>query len=474
MHGQDEVPVPQKHGRSARVGVLRASLWRLVHGAEAERGQAAMFMTVVMGFTFIVGLLGINTTMVVASRISAQRAADASALAGCLDLDGTTDGKAIAEQRAIDYAERADRNNTVGFTEGGNFGTSVSVTDSGDIASNGKPLKYNKISVDVQRNQGLLGWAGIGLATKNVPAHAACVREEGFHPILHSLSTGKDSLTMESQINIDWEDGGIVVGGADCSGSDRRLKVTGDAVVDVRHIDVCNGPEGCGEGCEASVQPWPVDDDFLADPFASVPEPEKPTDVVVNNRVTCEDVYLGSWNSSRGCRMTGSVPAGYYPNGLVLYGTVTLQDDGLYYVSNSSQPGLRIEPDAEVTGNRVIFFNGMVGTKCGSIHIDVNAEVLIKPPESGTYKELLFFQARECDAVMTVESSVTLGLKDGPWGTVYLPKGTADIHCNSCTKETDMNARVVAYEIQLKGPINFAEIKIPSGTPKWGDVHLSE
>jgi hypothetical protein len=277
---------------------------------------------------------------------------------------------------------------------------------------------------------------------------------------------------MESQGELIWPTGGIVVGSAECS-ADRQMKVTGGAVIDVRHIDVCSGPEGCGQNCgDGSVEPWPVREHYLADPFAGVPEPEQPA------AVNCIAAGGTKLNAQAPCVFSGGfVPAGLYPTGLELQGTITLEEDGLYYVKRRNQRALSIAPDAEVTGTRVIFFNGMDGNSCGSIHIDANAEVLITPPASGDYKDLTIFQARDCDQEMRTEAGVIYGLEDGPWGAIYVPAGAVNIGCFSCgpgDKANDINTRVVAYEIKLNGPMTFADIKIPSGTPWNGDVHLSE
>lgn len=454
--------------------------------ADRREGGATLVLTaILLVILFAIGYVGVNWAVAVSARVSVQRAADAAALAGCLDLPDAD--KAVASAQRYGASAGGLNANASYSLESGQGDQSVTATVDSDgtqsvrTGPDGQPitLQNNRITVIVRRTQWLFGipnWPPLDRIMP-VAARAVCVRNEGAQPVLHVLSIEKDGLTIESSTLI-WPTGGIVVGRADCS-PNRQMKVTGVAQVRMKYIDVCSGAAGCGEQCQNMVWPWPVNDDFLDDPYRNVPEPNPADFADYRNRCPAPGVMQ---NPGRICQFTsGTVPPGLY-NGLVLGsqsggGSVTLAQGGRYYLAGR---GLVVNDTTTVTGDEIFIFNGASspgGSDCGSVSIEHDANLQITPQSSGTYKELLIFQARACSGPQArtfVDSGVTIGLKDGPWGTLYLAGARADIGCRSCTKTIDVNVRVVAYEIYLTGPINFADIKIPSGNVKHGDIHLVE
>jgi hypothetical protein len=479
-----------------------------------------MLMAVSIGFLFFVGLLGINVTTIMASRNSAQRAADASALAGCLDLDGTVEAKTIAEQRAIDYAQLESHNNTVGFTEGGNFGTSVEF-------GNRLGLENNWIRVTVQRDQPVLGWAGFGVTERNVQARAACTREEGGSPVMHSLSTGEQSFSIEGSTQLNLGRGGVTVGAADCSGG-RRATVLGQTTVEARFIEVCSPGSGtsgnsgiqiCGS-CTVDAQ---IVQDSRPDPYAHLdapsPPPVSPTAKLVMAECTYPnvdpmDLFSPSPRNPHMCEIASGDPTiptvGFQPGTnqcadpgtvVVYYGGMKL-GDGTHGSGGPSREiticpgiilymaggGLVITPRTTVYGSGVMIFNGTnphtIGhaRNCGQFLMEHSSRLLISVPGPSPYDELIFYQQRDatmCDATAELKAGVTVGVEseNGPWGSLYLPTAEIQIGPQSLGQGGGMstyNVRIVAYEIDLTGPVTFNDVFIPSGTPKWGDVRLSE
>jgi hypothetical protein len=468
-----------------------------------------MLMAISIGVLFFIGVLGINVTMAMASRNSAQRAADSSALAGCLDLDGTFEATTTARQRAIDYAELASHNNTDGYTEGGNFGTAVNFAVSGNPEM--LPDQWDRITVDVQRDQPFFAWVNFGAARRNVKARAACTRAVGSRPVLHSLSTGRDSFQMQG-VELTLGRGGITVGAADCEG-DRRMVVVGGGEIEARYVEVCSGASGIHTSDSASIDAT-IAQGSEADPYAGLAHPTLPALVdPPNSRLTmpgctypngigpttpspsnpqvCQ-IFTGSPN-------TPSVPDSVCPApGTVVayYGGLELGDGSSREITicpgiilYAASGGIRIRANTTVYGNGVLLFNGMnphgrnrPAQICGSFHMEESSKLLITPPGPTPYDELVFFQQRDamnCDAVATLEAGVTVGYEDedGPWGSLYLATARISIGPQSLGQggaESEYNVRIVAFEIYLTGPVTFNNIFIPSGTPEWGEVHLTE
>jgi hypothetical protein len=115
--------------------------------------------------------------------------------------------------------------------------------------------------------------------------------------------------------------------------------------------------------------------------------------------------------------------------------------------------------------------------RCGSIDIRDSTVYMVPPPADGPYSGLSFFQARDCTAPMYVRAGVTMGGQDPPWGVIYLPAATIFIGPQQQGQGGQLaviNMRVIAYEIDLTGPVYFGDIWIPSGDVNHGDVKLSE
>jgi hypothetical protein len=441
-------------------------------------------------FFFLLGLLAVNGAIAVASRTSAQRAADAGALAGCLDLPGTFPGQdpvGVARQ----YVESPQRNNTGGAAslhlEGRNQAVPApQVSTTGATGANGGVLENNKITVWVQRSQRMFGITNV-----TVRAKAACTRQEGGAPVLHSLKNGDGSFDVE-QAQLNLPRGGVVVGTQDCSpGDERTMTVKGGGSITARWIDLCTGGQPF-----LSQSSWinpPATHGWRCDEYGEdrppvcryVPEPSSADRALFPNdyRSRCPD---GSVKDGSFCVFnSGTVPSGVYP-GLKLSGQVTLS--GNYYLDGS---GLQVSHDARVTGNPgqgVFIFIGpdRSGSNCGlndaSVKFQQNSSFVVTPPTSGPYKDLVLFQSRSCRVQggsnknsFDIQGGVTMGSPDPPYGVIYLPTAHIDIDPEGTGgTQTVINMRVIAYEIRLRGPVRFGDIWIPSGDVNHGDVKLSE
>lgn len=128
----------------------------------------------------------------------------------------------------------------------------------------------------------------------------------------------------------------------------------------------------------------------VADPFATLPEPE-PSGPCQNDNAS-------------------TLQPGRYCNGLNLRGTVHL-NPGVYYIERGT---FRTNANARITGTGVtIYLVDGVDT-----HFNGNAEIDLRAPSTGTYAGVLFFGARDSEGIDhtfngTADSALT--------GALYFP-----------------------------------------------------
>jgi hypothetical protein len=83
----------------------------------------------------------------------------------------------------------------------------------------------------------------------------------------------------------------------------------------------------------------------------------------------------------------------------------------------------------------------------------------------------------DCSADLWIQGGVTVGYENGPYGAVYTPDSRSLFGPQghgSSSLTANLNIIVVADTIDLTGPITFADIFIPSGDVRHGDIHLVE
>lgn len=457
-----------------------------------------MLTAVLLVILFAIGYVGVNWAVAVSARVSAQRAADAAALAGCLDLPDAD--KAVASARRYGASSGGlNANAQVNLESGvGDQRVAATVDADGTLSEHtGTALANNRITVRVERTQWLFGipnWPPLNRIMP-VAARAVCVRNEGGAPVLHSLSTRRDSFVV-NQAQLSLPRGGVEVGRTDCAGGDpKTMEVNGGGSITARWIELCtsgqpflasssgiNPPATYGWRCDEYGDNQPPVCRFVPEP-SSTDRSLFPVDYrsrCPNGRAPTKDGSLSVcvFNS-------GSVPPGVYP-GLKLSGQVTLA--GNYYLDGS---GLQVMGNARVIGQpgqSVFIFIGpdRSGSNCGSNNASVtfqqNSTFVVTPPTSGAYKDLVLFQSRSCQVQggsnknsFDIQGGVTMGSPDPPYGVIYLPTAHIDIGPEGTGgTQTVINMRVIAYEIRLRGPVYFGDIWIPSGDVKHGDIHLVE
>lgn len=485
-----------------------------------------MLSLIFMAFVFVVGLISVNTVMMVASRVSAQRAADASALAACRDLPV----EAAARITATDYAELATRNNTggttAGYIEGGNYGTVVTVSTT--------TFTNDTVRVDVKREQRLIGLPSAGYGPRRIPAHAICRRAESSVPALLALDgTRRDTLNISGGSTLYLGNNGIIVN----STNPAALSVSGGAVLQGAFIDTASGT---GQLIGTVTLDPPVAQGTMPDPYAGVPEPTltlPPTGATgADNRPNCDYdpstapldgqtsprdptrcYHRGTSGTFTAC--TDTMPrlrAGVYWGGLELgdrsgtgIATTVCLEGGIYYLAGGGgaesargSGGLFIHDKTTVIGAGVLFFNGRDPSgsptperNCGPIHVERNVDLRLSPYTAAPpYDELhlLFFQDRTsdtvpstaydydtvgCTATATFDSGTTIGLAPpATQGAIYIRNGDLNFtaaNTASGDPAVTIYSSFVANRINISGDVAFGGF-IPSGTIIEGSIGLVE
>jgi hypothetical protein len=499
----------------------RAAIARAVH--RPEDGATLVLTAILLVILFAIGYVGVNWAVAVAARVSAQRAADAAALAGCLDLPDKE--KAIASARKYGTSAGGLNANTSFNLESGQ-GDQVlldpppgrsAIVDSDNTKSvrTDQPLENNRITVHVRRTQWLFGipnWPPLDRIMP-VEARAVCVRNEGGMAVLHALYQGSANKYPEGTLKVDGSDldiprGGIIVNSADPT----AMRALGNSQINARYVETGSGTVQLTGSSAVNPPPY---EGWEPDPFRNVPEPTlggsidlAPYSLPIPPRGQAAPMPGCSYPRGRQptredpqpCTITqGTAQPGVYWGGLQLGDgtprTITLSP-GLYYMAGG---GFTVEANTTVIGDGVIIFNGRnwypnqkSQRDCQSVWIKENATLSLTPPQSGLYRDLLVFQARtpapssppgatgqepDCDAELKTEAGVTIGRPAGPYGVLYLPNALANIgpqSLGSGSARLNMNVIVIAEAIRVRGPVNFADIYIPSGDVKHGDIHLVE
>lgn len=470
---------------------MRAASWACCRfrRTNGEAGQAALLIVGISAFLTIVGLFAVNVAVLVASRTSVQRAADAAALAGCAELPDVSAAGTQVQAYAV-----TKNGGTGGSLERGNSATSSVST---------AKLANDTLRVDASHDQSLIGYGSLGIGSMSVGAHATCTRDEGSRPVLLALGTGSGQLRVRSGASITMGQSGLVVASTSSSG----LIVENAATVTGGYLDTASGNASISGTIDPPVTRAPAA--LLADPFAGVPEPVlggaidlEPYTLSVPGNLTLGDARPGCEGTShiapadtsprnpQHChfRNSGTLYPGIYWGGLELGDdsgsgtpmTITLSP-GLYYLAGGgnvggSLGGLIVYNGVTLLGNGVVIVNGhdpyaqlpaRVG--CGEIRIASDTNIQLTPPGPGSvYAGILFYQESSCTVAMTIGGNVILGPQIGTQGALYLK--TAPVNF---TGAATMHAIVVARQIAVADAVTF-DVFIPSGTLYHGRLQLTE
>jgi hypothetical protein len=437
--------------------------WRRI-ADRSEDGHTAILTLVVLSFFFVIGLIAVNSVMIFAARASAQRAADAAALAACLELPDA----ARADSSATQYGASAGGLNADG-DDGLESGrgdqtavSSVSTTGAASQRPGAGTLANDEVRVDVSRTQGLIGAPSAGFTDQPVGAFAVCRRDEGSYPALLALGNGSGTLRIDGA-DVEVPRAGVVANSTDPS----ALQVTNGGSGTAKYIET-----GSGAAQGGGLEPPPSSGTF-ADPYAAVTDP--PLTGSSASPPNCPSGTAGAGTPR--CTISSGTTAnpGIYWGGLRIRVSLTL-NPGTYHIAGGD---LEIDGGVELNGTDVTFFIGPNDLGyCGTshnFHAGDNARLLITPPSEGNLRDLIIYRSRACSTNATVEfhPGVTIGPPGGPYGAVYVPTARVLIG-DGGAPSARVNAITVASRIHVWGPAIFADLFIPAGDVRHGDIQLVE
>jgi hypothetical protein len=477
--------------------------------ARDEQGQVVFLFAGMLTFLTVVGLLGVNIGVMTNGKTSAQRVADAAALAGCDFLPDT----AAATTAATDYGT-TQNNRAAPHLEAGNSIAGIVFTSTGGFAN-------DTIRVNITRSQPLLAPPFFDPPT--IPATAVCRKSEGWLALIIALREGSCDRTFMVRGTLDLglnEDGtGHFQGGSAIINCGGGMHLQGSGVVNGHCLatpgaDVTmqgGGSHGTAKPCEGR-----IDDPYadLEEPTATVADPTEPAPMT-----GC--TYQGGGGAPptprvpKTCNASGNLCPGVYWGGITMSGNVTLQNedacgtaDSIYQLrGGGTQGGLLVQSGARVEGTGVTIFSSndayaqnQQNRRCGPINVESNAQFLLTPPADGPsvpppspagepdYPALILWQDAACNTAgqnlggcgnTSTNSETanlggsTVGVGVEPTGAVYFPNAMLCNRPADCGTPTSMHVIVVADQIDIGGCMNF-DVLAPSGSLFLGPIRLIE
>jgi hypothetical protein len=314
----------------------------------------------------------------------------------------------------------------------------------------------------------LIGLPEAGFTDRALPARATCSRDEGSFPALLALATsGSGTLRIEGA-NVNLPRTGIVANSTDPG----ALQLSDGGSVTAKYIET-----GSGAPVTTALVPPPSTGTY-ANPYAGVTEPTPAGSS--GSPPACPLGSTPSMTPGPRCIVNGGIAnPGLYWGGLRLRGNVTL-NPGTYHIAGgdlSIEPGIgpRVINGAGVTLYIGPDETGNCGNPSHNVHVEDNFQLLITPPTGGDLRDLIIFRSPGCSGSGVVEfhPGVTIGAPGPPYGAVYAPSARVDIG-DGTSSVSSVNAIVVASRIRVSGAATFADIFIPSGDVRHGDIHLVE
>ncbi len=195
----------------------------------------------------------------------------------------------------------------------------------------------------------------------------------------------------------------------------------------------------------------------ITDPLASKARPDLSTlSVSSDSGGTAASPSLKQVNSD------ATLHPGIYYGGLKISGspTITFQA-GLYVFAGG---GFTYSASATLSGTDVTFFNtsdpyASHGGSCASIALQGSGSISLSAPTSGTYKNMLFWQADDCTAQMKYAGSSYLTV-----GVIYLPKAELNVSGGGTLGALQIVVNNFSYTGSSSVTVNYADY-VPIAPP---------
>ncbi len=406
-----------------------------------ERGQAVVFIAILMLAMLMMAGLAIDAGQLFVARRTMQEAADAAAYAGAVVLyqGGTT---AQASAAATSDAQRN------GYVDGV-AGYAVTINLPPASGPHAGSLSYLEAIIQGQVKTSLV--PGGNLTTVRVRSVGGAAPLNNGYAIM-SLNRGSASGAFSTAPNADVHlaGGGIIVNSTNATAAinaqndPARFTISSPYGISIAGGTGSTWPPGFPVTTGAPQAP---------DPFAGFPKPSTHGLPICNSLAGCQD--------ASGYQIPGIYTVSLSGAG----GTTITLNPGVYIleagINGSGNADIVSRSDASCQGPPnncgVFLFNTTTGYpspggSCAGITLSGNAASNLQPMPSGTYKNLLIYQDSACAAQMTISGNGWLTAS----GSIYLPNAAFQFNGNNATLN---GSQLVASTVDLQNgniTINFA------------------
>ncbi len=394
----------------------------------SRRGAVAVLVAVCLVALFGVIALVLDGCKLQDMKRQAQKAADAAALAGAVDLfTNFNSGHGYNLNGGARTSAQTEATNN-GFANGTNGnvvtvnlpGETPLVSDPCIVDSTGK-LKAGYVEVTIVAPQPQFFSTIWGTQNLSVKARAVArgVFESARPGILLLNPTAPAALNATGNGNI------YVTGGGDIivdSNNNNAGNVTGNGIIGAHQINITGqnpgysasggatfvGPTGQPQAPNTNVPPTP-------DPFANLPAPSPPASSPTANA------------PSPGNGGTTTLQPGNYPSGYKATNGNTILQPGIYYLSGGgfsitgqagvtvAQPGSPGFTPDPVTGNGVLIYNASTKNS-DNIAITGSGTVSLIAPTQGIYAGLTIFQDRTATQPIQITGNGQTNIQGSVYG----------------------------------------------------------
>lgn len=342
------------------------------------------------------------------ARSHAQQALDSVAIPSARQADGGEDD-AVVETLANNLFTDEYAGSTTHQTPGPWAVDYLGITydaDGNGIHTFEVPVTYNFVIPRFwKENSADQETMTIRTAVSSIPGTPAC---------LFALSpTAGRAMEVTGSATIDT--GSCIVGSN--SKADDSVYIGGAGDLDTGCIRSSGGIDDSG-GLSMDCDAAQTNASASPDPFASIPEPDRPTDL--------EDA------PKKDAKSTVTIGPGRY-SGLKLDGSFHLEP-GVYYIEGD------LDIKGELTGTGITFY-----MKSGGITVNANADLDISAPTTGDQAGMLFMSADGNLSAHKFNGGGTLDLD----GYMYFPDGSVTYNGNASATATCL--RIVAQTVSMTG-----------------------
>ena len=447
---------------------------RVTHACVQRSGSVAPLVAVLMVPLMGILAIALDGSLLMATRRKAQSAANASALAGAVDLfnnypqnhgydtGGTAKKSALTTAKANGF-NNDGQTNTVTVNVNANANSTVKYSQ-GQFA--GKALPQNYIEVVISVNQEPFFSAIWGAGTLQVPGHAVARAKYS------AASPGILVLDPHGNQSFDVTGNGMILTGSSSivvdSDSSQAAKVTGNGDAEAANFYITGkNPGYAATGSGQFVGTVSTGVPSTPDPLATLPEPSAPALPTAGYTIH-NGQQVPFTVTNQGVNYSGSDPlvlyAGLY-NGLSVTGSgsLTMLPDpntgySTFYLQNQ---GFSATGQGSVTATGVMIYSD------GSQDISITGQgsVTMTPPSSGTYAGMMLFMERSASKNVNITGNGSMDIQ----GTFYTAHAKTSITGNGGLNGQGnpldtIGAQFITYDLSVTGNGSF-NVDYQNGTP---------